>query len=476
MNAWLQSQLGTQLFAVLPFASNRAPGDPFRWAANGTPKYTCTDGVHPSAQGHIFGGNEIRAAIAQLSPAALSVSLTAPAGNGTVSGTAVLVSAAATGTNGQAVAGVQFKLDGANLLAEDTTSPYAVNWNSTAVGDGIHTLSAVARDAMGNTATAANVAVTVTNGLSVPEIEVTGNGTVIQDGDTTPDASDLTDFGSVDAASGSVTCTYVIRNTGTASLAVANVALSGAHAADFSVVAQPVASVAVGGSTTFGVKFDPNAAGLRTAVVSFGNSDADENPCQFSIQGTGVAGSGLPPPWTKQDIGAVGQAGDSTYAGGTFTVAGSGVDFSPRTADAFQYACQPVSGTSWTLTARVAALSTAPDAIKGEGGVMIREALTAGSAYAQMGVTTGRGLRFQYRTAAGSSSADVSGGSGVAPYWVRVVRNGSTFTGYKSVDGVAWTSTGSATFSMGTTAYAGLAVCHHGGLGTATFDNVTLTP
>ena len=58
-----------------------------------------------------------------------TVSITAPASGATVSGAAVTVSATASDNVG--VAGVQFKLDGANLGAEDTTSPYSVTWNST---------------------------------------------------------------------------------------------------------------------------------------------------------------------------------------------------------------------------------------------------------------------------------------------------------------------------------------------------------
>ena len=50
------------------------------------------------------------------------MSLTAPASDATVSGT-VTLSAAASDNVG--VAGVQFKLDGVNLGAEDTTSPYS---------------------------------------------------------------------------------------------------------------------------------------------------------------------------------------------------------------------------------------------------------------------------------------------------------------------------------------------------------------
>src|SRR5207244_828193 len=89
-----------------------------------------------------------------------SVSVTAPTNGATVSGT-VTVSANASDNVG--VAGVQFKLDGNNLGAEDTASPYSISWNSTTAGNGSHTFSAVARDAAGNQATAAPVTVTVSN-------------------------------------------------------------------------------------------------------------------------------------------------------------------------------------------------------------------------------------------------------------------------------------------------------------------------
>ncbi len=47
-------------------------------------------------------------------------------------------------------------------------------------------------------------------------------------------------------------------------------------------------TVAAGGSTTFQVRFDPSADGLRTAVISIVSDDADENPYDFAIQGTGT--------------------------------------------------------------------------------------------------------------------------------------------------------------------------------------------
>lgn len=49
--------------------------------------------------------------------------------------------------------GVQFKADGTNIGTEDTTSPYQASWNTTLIEDGPYTLTAVLRDAVGNTRT-----------------------------------------------------------------------------------------------------------------------------------------------------------------------------------------------------------------------------------------------------------------------------------------------------------------------------------
>ena len=90
-----------------------------------------------------------------------NVSMTAPANGATVSGTSVAVAASASDNVG--VQSVQFKLDGNDLGAADTTSPYGVTWNSTTATNGTHALTAVAKDAAGNTKTATSVSVTVNN-------------------------------------------------------------------------------------------------------------------------------------------------------------------------------------------------------------------------------------------------------------------------------------------------------------------------
>ena len=90
-----------------------------------------------------------------------TVSISAPANGATVSGT---VSVTANASDNVGVASVQFRLDGASLGSLDTASPYTASWNTTTASNGTHTLSAVAKDAAGNTTTSANVSVTVNNG------------------------------------------------------------------------------------------------------------------------------------------------------------------------------------------------------------------------------------------------------------------------------------------------------------------------
>src|SRR5207245_1631319 len=97
-------------------------------------------------------------------------SLTAPTAGATVAGT---ITVRANATDNGTVAGVQCKLDGVNLGAEDTAAPYSVPWDTTTATNASHTLTAVARDAAGNQATAAAVTVTVFNDTTPPAVSIT---------------------------------------------------------------------------------------------------------------------------------------------------------------------------------------------------------------------------------------------------------------------------------------------------------------
>jgi Bacterial Ig domain len=93
-----------------------------------------------------------------------SVSIAAPAGGTALTGVVALAAAA---SDDVGVVGVQFRVDGVNVGAEDTSAPYQIQWNSAAMPNGSHTLSALARDAAGNSTLAQPVNVTVSNAATV---------------------------------------------------------------------------------------------------------------------------------------------------------------------------------------------------------------------------------------------------------------------------------------------------------------------
>ena len=181
---------------------------------------------------------------------------------------------------------------------------------------------------------------------------------------------------------------------------------------------------------------------------------------------------GLPTGWTDLDVGSVSVAGSASYSNGTFTVNGAGTSIS-GTADQFNYAYQAAAGTNYTITARVVSLTNTNSGA--QAGVMIRETLDAGSTMADINVTPSNGVTWVYRSTTGGGGSRTPGL--VAPYWVRVARSGSTFTGYYSSDGVTWTQQGTVTISMASNVYIGLVVSSRVGseLATATFDNVSVT-
>jgi regulation of enolase protein 1 (concanavalin A-like superfamily) len=185
-----------------------------------------------------------------------------------------------------------------------------------------------------------------------------------------------------------------------------------------------------------------------------------------------LSAQSLPSGWNASDVGSPALAGASSYSNGIFTVTGSGNDiWNPS--DQFQFAWQQIAG-DVTVVARVDSQTNSHDWAKA--GVMVRESLSATSKYAFALVSPGNGIAFQRRTATGGSGAH-TGASGTAPRWMRLERRGSTITASSSTTGSSWTTLGSATISMTSTVYVGLAVTSHNpsARSTATFSNVSVT-
>jgi hypothetical protein len=108
---------------------------------------------------------------------------------------------------------------------------------------------------------------------------------------------------------------------------------------------------------------------------------------------------------------------------------------------------------------------------------MIRESVASNSKQAMMILTPGNGVSFQRRTSTGGLTTSTTVAGVAAPYWVKVVRSGTTFTGYSSSDGATWSLVGSDTISMSTNVLFGLALTSHDNalLCTATLTNVAAT-
>ena len=127
--------------------------------------------------------------------------------------------------------------------------------------------------------------------LPFPEINISGNGQQISNGDVTISVADGSDFGQAEINDQSVTRSFTITNEGDSDLHLIGlpvVELSGNAAAEFSILNAPAGTVQPGGAVTFQVVFSPSVVGTRTATVTILNDDPDENPFAFAIGGIGV--------------------------------------------------------------------------------------------------------------------------------------------------------------------------------------------
>jgi regulation of enolase protein 1 (concanavalin A-like superfamily) len=208
---------------------------------------------------------------------------------------------------------------------------------------------------------------------------------------------------------------------------------------------------------------------LQTRAYDAAANAGSSGAVTVQVANGGTPG-GLPAPWAQAGVGSVNPAGTASASDGTFTIEGAGADVW-GTADAFHYVYQPMTGNA-EIVARVASVENVDQWTKA--GVMMRESLDAGARHAFMLVSPGKGLAFQRRTTTNGTSTNTSGGSGTAPAWVKLVRTGSTFSAYRSGDGVSWTLVGSDAIPMGSTILVGLAVSSHrdGTLASAVFDGV----
>lgn len=220
-------------------------------------------------------------------------------------------------------------------------------------------------------------------------------------------------------------------------------------------------------------------------------------------------------PWTSIDIGAI--QGATNFDGQTVSIEAGGTDIA-GTEDGLRFTYLRMMGNG-TITARVVHPVSSQYA---QVGVMMRQSLTPDSAHASMlikglplhtwsGVWTVRPTQGAATSGTGSTKIPPTQQQAITtnagfpisnlgslpesatplpppyveaasdgyrlrkPYWVRLTRQGNTFTGHISPDGTNWTKVGSAKLQLEHHLYVGLAACSTLDIETTTaaFDNVT---
>lgn len=116
--------------------------------------------------------------------------------------------------------------------------------------------------------------------------------------------------------------------------------------------------------------------------------------------------------------------------------------------DSFYFVHQELTGNG-SMTVRVTQLTSLVPVPRGgtrrvavpwaKAGIILKASLMGGSPYAAIMVTGSRGVRMQ-----DDFTGDIAGPV-LAAGWLRLVRSGSTITGYASANGAAWTLVGSVT-------------------------------
>ena len=245
------------------------------------------------------------------------------------------------------------------------------------------------------------------------------------------------------------------------------------------------------GATTYAINFGttnpPPSTGASTSGPSYSPGTLTSNTTYFwQIVATNGAGSttgpvwsfatsssNLPSPWQSQDVGATGQTGSSILGDTTFTIRGAGADIW-GTADAFQFAYQTLDGDG-QIVARLAGMQNTNSFAKA--GLMLRTSVAANSAHVIIDVNPTGNIEFMTRSTTGGSTSWLTGATQAAPVWLKLVRAGSTVTGYMSPDGNTWTQVGQTTITFPTTVDAGMIVNSHdtSTLNTSTFDSVSIT-
>lgn len=170
-----------------------------------------------------------------------------------------------------------------NSLAQNASMAFTITFKPTTGGTKNAVLHIASNDADENPF---DITLTGTAPFPEPEIGVSDSSSVELIDGNIPSAQN---FGSLLVDKTSAARTFTIRNSGDADLTGLAVSVTGTHGSNF-IITQPAATtLAPDGTTTFTIAFKPSAVGSRSAVIQVASNDADENPFDINVSGTGLS-------------------------------------------------------------------------------------------------------------------------------------------------------------------------------------------
>lgn len=336
----------------------------------------------------------------------------------------------------------------------------------------------------------------VGTGVLLPEIAVEYPSRV-----NLVDGSALVSCGSAPVGGSTSALTITIRNSGSASLTGVLASFDGMDASAFQLVSSPSSTIGSGRTATFKVAYRPTAVGAQATTLKIASNDADENPFDITLTGTGtsillsapaagkvasamsVASPGQPAlasglgslqlPWQVANMSSLSVAGTAVASVNMLSVSGAGA-LSAGISDAGCFVYQTLTGDG-SIVARVVATDSA-DPSGALSGIQIRESLASGNAMATIALGGSGNCSWMSRAAAGEVSSAVSvAGAGS---WLKLTRAGNRITASRSADGVTWLEVGALDLVMPENCHIGI-VSGSGSsqvVSKAIFDNVVVTP
>lgn len=165
-------------------------------------------------------------------------------------------------------------------LGPDGTTTFTVKFAPTTAGAKTAAIHIASND--GNEASY-DITLTGSAFVNVPEISVQQPvGSELVDGKTKKS------LGTVKIGKKSAAKTFTIKNVGTANLTGLALSVKGKQAKEFTVSKLSKTTLAPGATTTFKVTFAPTKNGTRNASIQLKSNDANENPFDIPVTGSGA--------------------------------------------------------------------------------------------------------------------------------------------------------------------------------------------